>query len=132
MIKPNQFFSRKPRFTNSKGECLTLEEIRDKRIASVTIVYLAEERRREQVGILGKLGFFSDVQDKKEVVITDCRIYLCFLGFETATIFFSSQEKFEKIQGFDKDSLWKQPIDPASELFQVTCPKTSLKQIDWS
>lgn len=130
MITLNQFF-KKPTFTNSKGECLPLPEISRKNVKSITIIYLSAEKRREQIGILGFFGFFSDVQEKKEVVIADGRILLYFFGNQTATIYFSSPEEYQKIEDYDENSLWKEPVRSASNLFQINFPKSSLKEIDW-
>lgn len=130
MIKKFNFF-KAPEFTNSKGEHLPLPEVTKKKIISVTITCLSAKKRREQVGILGALGFFSDVQDKKDLVIDNGRIHLHFFGGETATIYFSSPEEYQKIEGYDQNSLWKSSVKSASDLFQINFPKSNLKEIDW-
>lgn len=124
-------FFKSPEFVNSKGESLPLPEIVNKKITSVVVTYLSAEKRKEQIGISGFFGFFSDVQDKKNLVIDNGRIHLLFLGGETATVFFSSEEEFKKIEGYDENSLWKSPIKSATDFFQINIPKSSLKEIDW-
>ena len=130
-MKKKIFFSKEPSFTNSKGECLSLPEIVNKKITSVVVTCLSAEKRREQIGFKGALGFFSDVQDKKEVVIADGCILLYFFGDKTATIYFSSPEECQKIKDYDENSLWKSPVKSATSLFQIKLPRTELKEIDW-
>jgi len=122
-------------FTNNRGESLRFIEIITKDIISVEIACLSEAKR-EQVGFRGRLGFYTNIQNEKKVIITGDKISLKPIWPLSAVIYFSSREDFERIkkERYDRNTLYQPHEQDFHNFDQPTLyfPLGNIVKIDWN
>jgi 5-formaminoimidazole-4-carboxamide-1-beta-D-ribofuranosyl 5'-monophosphate synthetase len=70
-------FKNEPVLIHNGEEAKLSEIISKKKILSVTINYLSKERKVKLPGIKGAFGLTKNVQDEKEIIITDLNGIQC-------------------------------------------------------
>lgn len=113
------------------GETLSLEEIKEKKITSLTISYLSKEKDSPKATKTKSAK--KGKQEEKEIVINDEKgITLFFYTWHPAiSIFFSNIEDWEKIVDYDDETIFKKVSKRIFRPCQVNFPVSSLKSIKW-
>lgn len=116
-----------------KGEMLTLEEVKKRKIVSISINYLSEEREELVPGIKGLFGKKELVQDARELVINDDEGISIFFenGCPSVSINFSKKEEWDKISDYDNNTLIKRYLATVNNPFQLSFVMANLKSISW-
>lgn len=116
-----------------KEEKLTLEEIQNRKITSVTVAYLSEPVKVKAPGLSGVFGKKIVKQESKELIITDEKGIAIFFspGHVSASIRFWEEAEWKKITDYDEETMSKSYVMTIMFPYMVNFHIGNLKSISW-